>query len=88
MQAIEPVWLNTLLGVILPFFIEWIKQSNWKREINFLIAIITSIVVGIMSAYFTNNLIFEIDKVITTTTYIFTVTQIIYEFIVKELEKK
>lgn len=84
---IEPVWLNTLLGVILPFIIEWFKNVDWKREYKFLFAICISVVVGLLSAYFTNNFAFEIEKVLSTITYIFTITQVVYQFIVKGWEE-
>lgn len=85
MEVIEPVWLNTLLGVLLPFVIQWLKNVNWKKELKFLFALLISVIVGFISAYFTNNLIFEIEKIVATISYIFTITQIIYKLIVEKL---
>ena len=87
METIEPVWLNTLLGVVLPFVIQWLKNNNWERKWKFLFALIISIVVGIISAYFTNNLLFDIEKLIGTITYIFAVSQIIYNLFKDGIEK-
>lgn len=87
METIEPLWLNTLLGVILPFVIQWLKNNEWNRKLKFLFALFISVIVGFLSAYFTNNLIFDIEKILTTIGYIFAISQTVYNLFKEELEK-
>lgn len=80
---IQPEWLNGFIGFVIPIVIERVKNSNWKRQYKFLVALGSCIIVGVASSYFTHN--FNVADILTSIIYIFSVAEATYQLFWKQL---
>ena len=83
---IEPLWLAGLIGVIAPLIIRWITGANLSRRWKSLIAILVSAVIGFASAFLSGQ--FNAVSVLQSIAVAFSISQIVYDQVFKDLFNK
>jgi hypothetical protein len=82
---IEPEWFNSILGFFMPILVNYLTMKNWKREIKTLIAILISLLIGLISTYLQGLFNLKEGNFFYTFMEIFTTSQIAYNLFWKGL---
>lgn len=80
---IKPLWFNSFLGFIMPFFVKYFISKNYSREVKTLIALL----IGIFSVYLQGKLFLNTKNLDSVLFEIFTISQISYNLFWKEYFK-
>lgn len=83
---LQPEWLNPVLGLFMPLLVRAVINLKWSRVIKTIIALITSIVIGFLSVYFTNQL--DFTNLLYSISLIFSISQVAYNLFWKDLLNK
>jgi hypothetical protein len=83
---IEPQWLAGLIGVVAPLIVRWITGANLSRRWKSIIAILVSSVIGFASAYLSGQ--FNTVSVLQSIAIAFTISQVFYDQVFKDLFNK
>lgn len=75
----ELIWAAGI-GLIIPFVVEYLKKAGVKgsRLVNFVVAVVVSIIVGVGSAYFSGDLSLENQEVLGSVGAAFVAAQVAY----------
>ncbi len=82
---IEPAYLNSILGFFMPLLTNLFINKDLPREFKTLIAIVTSLFIGILSAKLQGLLLLSSDNLFQTFITIFSISQIAYNLFWKNL---
>jgi len=83
---IQPEWLSGLIGVIAPLIIRWITGVNMPRKWKSLIAILISAVIGFASSFLSGQ--FDFGTVLKSIAVAFSISQVFYDQVFKDLFNK
>jgi len=83
---IEPQWLAGLIGVIAPLIIRFITGARLSRRWKSLIAILISSLIGFASAFLSGQ--FNTVSVLQSIAIAFTISQVFYDQVFKDLFNK
>ena len=83
---IQPQWLAGLIGVIAPLIIRWITGANLSRRWKSIIAILVSSVIGFASSFLSGQ--FDASTVLKSIAVSFSISQVFYDQIFKDLFNK
>ncbi|MEM5777425.1 MAG: hypothetical protein QXJ06_03170 [Candidatus Aenigmatarchaeota archaeon] len=85
---IKPLWFNSFLGFFMPLLVKYFINRNYSREIKTLIALLFSLLVGIVSLYLQGELFLNTQNFEKTLFEIFTISQISYNLFWKDYFEK
>lgn len=80
---IQPEWLNALLGFFMPILVQWIKNKRWSRQAKTIVALTTSILIGIVSVLVTGQ--FSYENILQSIAVVFSVGQLAYNLFWKSI---
>ena len=83
---IQPEWLAGLIGVISPLIVRWITGANLSRRWKSIIAILVSAVIGFLSAFLSEQ--FDAGTILKSIAVAFSISQVFYDQIFKDLFNK
>jgi len=83
---IQPQWLAGLIGVIAPLIIRFITGARLSRRWKSIIAILVSSVIGFASSFLSGQ--FEPATVLKSIAVAFSISQVFYDQIFKDLFNK
>jgi len=83
---IQPQWLAGLIGVIAPMIIRFITGARLSRRWKSIIAILVSTVIGFASSFLSGQ--FDASTVLKSIAVAFSVSQVFYDQIFKDLFNK
>ena len=83
---IQPQWLAGLMGVIAPLIIRFITGARLSRRWKSLIAILVSTVIGFASSFLSGQ--FDASTVLKSIAVAFSISQVFYDQIFKDLFNK
>jgi hypothetical protein len=83
---IEPQWLAGLIGVIAPLIVRWITGANMTRRWKSIIAILISALIGFASSFLSGQ--FDTTTVLKSIAVAFSISQVFYDQIFKDLFNK
>ena len=83
---IQPQWLAGLIGVIAPLIIRFITGARLSRRWKSLIAILISSMIGFASAFLSGQ--FNTVSVLQSIAIAFTISQVFYDQVFKDLFNK
>jgi len=83
---IEPQWLAGLIGVIAPLIVRFITGAKLSRKWKSLIAILISAVIGFASAFLSGQ--FDIGTILKSIAVAFSISQVFYDQVFKDLFNK
>ena len=83
---IQPAWLSGLVGAVAPFIVHWIAKEHFTRKQKSLTALLISCAVGFASAYLSGQ--FHTEEVLKATASAFTVSQLVYDQLFKDVFKR
>jgi len=83
---IEPLWLAGLIGVIAPLIVRWITGTNLSRRWKSIIAILVSSMIGFASAFLSGQ--FNTVSVLKSIAIAFSISQVVYDQVFKDLFNK
>ena len=83
---IQPVWLSGLMGVIAPLIIHFITGAKLSRRWKSLIAILISSMIGFASAFLSGQ--FDASTVLKSIAVAFSISQVFYDQVFKDLFNK
>ena len=85
-QVLQPQWLAGLIGVIAPLIIRFITGANLSRRWKSIIAILVSTVIGFASSFLSGQ--FDPSTVLKSIAVAFSISQVFYDQIFKDLFNK
>ena len=83
---IEPQWLAGLIGVIAHLIVRWITGANMTRRWKSIIAILISALIGFASSFLSGQ--FDTTTVLKSIAVAFSISQVFYDQIFKDLFNK
>ena len=83
---IQPQWPAGLTGVIAPLIVRWITGARLSRRWKSIIAILVSSVIGFASAFLSGQ--FDASTVLKSIAVAFSISQVFYDQIFKDLFNK
>ena len=72
------VWAG-IVGVFMPFLVSWLKNRDWSKEGKFFFTLVISVVLGALTSFLANQLVFSWDKTATNFLIVFTAGQAVYK---------
>jgi len=86
MEVNFPQWYIFVIGIVMPFIVEFLKRSSWTRPRKAAFALFCSVVAGLIATWITGQLNWA--NLLVTMTAIFTVSQMLYDTWFKSLFNK
>jgi multisubunit Na+/H+ antiporter MnhB subunit len=83
---LKPEWFAGLIGVITPLIVKFITGSSLERKWKSLVAILVSAVVGFASAFLSGQ--FNMNTILQSIAVCFSISQIFYDQVFKDLFAK
>ena len=83
---IQPEWLSGFIGVISPLIVRWITGAKLSRRWKSIIAILISAVIGFVSAFLSGQ--FDFGTVLKSIAVAFSISQVFYDQVFKDLFNK
>ena len=83
---IQPQWLAGLIGVIAPLIVRFITGARLSRRWKSIIAILVSTVIGFASSFLSGQ--FDASTVLKSIAVSFSISQVFYDQIFKDLFNK
>ncbi len=74
-----PELLAGLIGLAMPFLIQWLKGCDWPRQAKFGFSLAICLVVGGITAYVADPSVFTVETALVAGTATFTAAQIVYK---------
>jgi len=78
-----PQWYIFLIGLVMPIIIKFLVGRTWSRNLKSIVAFGISVIIGGVAAYLTGK--FDPANVVVTIGTIFTISQLAYDQIFKDL---
>ena len=76
--------VSVLVGIVLPFLISWLKQSDWDHKGKFLVAVVVSVIAGFATSWAAGNLIWAWEKALIDAAIVISVSQGFYKLILED----
>lgn len=78
-----PMWYIYVIGLVTPMIIKFLTGKGWSRNLKSLFAFGISVIIGGVAAYLTGK--FDPANIVVTIGTIFTISQLAYDQIFKDL---